>query len=146
MQASVTRYALMPFALPVWLAAGFADCLCRRAWCIAVESGAKESLIHVLMFVKMAVLAQAAIFLAINALVIAAMIAALLLHEVTSLWDVRCATQTGEATPIEQHVHSFPEMLPLMGLVPILPSGEELLRALRANRGALAPLRNMDRP
>ena len=56
---------------------------------------------------------QAAIFLDINALVIAVVIAAFLLHEVTALWDVSYATQT---------------------------------REVRANRGALTSLRNMDRP
>ena len=55
---------------------------------------------------------RAAIFLDIDALVIAFMIAAFLLYEVTAMWDVGCATQT---------------------------------REVRANRGALTPLRNMDR-
>jgi hypothetical protein len=117
MQANAATYALMYFVLPLWLAAGFADYLCHRRAAIAVRSGAKESLIHLLLFGEMAVPVLGAIFFEIDALVIAAMIAAFLLHEATALWDVSYATATREVTQIEQHVHSFLEMMPLTALV-----------------------------
>jgi hypothetical protein len=117
MQNDPATYALMFFVLPLWLAAGFADYLCHRAAGIAIHSGAKESLIHLLMFAEMAVPVLAAIFLQINALIIATMIVAFLAHEATALWDVSYATATREVTPIEQHVHSYLELLPLLGLV-----------------------------
>ena len=107
----------MYFILPLWLAAGFADYLCHRAAAIAVRSGAKESLIHLLLFGEMAVPVLGAIFFEINALVIGVMIAAFLVHEATALWDVSYASATREVTPIEQHVHSFLEMMPLTALV-----------------------------
>jgi hypothetical protein len=113
----VTQLVLMYFVLPLWLAAGFADYLCHRASNIATTSGAKESLLHLLQFAEMAVPILAAIFLEINALILVMMIVAFLLHEATALWDVSYAAATREVTPIEQHVHSFLEMLPLMGLV-----------------------------
>ena len=115
--ADVTQNVLMYFVLPLWLAAGFADWLCHRASNIATTSGAKESLIHLLMFAQMGIPITAAIVLEINALVIAVMIVAFLLHEATALWDVSYATEKRVVTPIEQHVHSFLEILPLMGLV-----------------------------
>jgi hypothetical protein len=115
--ADVTQSVLMYFVLPLWLAAGFADWLCHRASNIATTSGAKESLIHLLMFAEMGIPITAAIVLEINALVIAVMIVAFLLHEATALWDVSYATEKRVVTPIEQHVHSFLEILPLMGLV-----------------------------
>jgi hypothetical protein len=115
--ADVTQIVLMYFVLPLWLAAGFADWLCHRASNIATTSGAKESLIHLLMFAEMGIPITAAIVLEINALVIAVMIVAFLLHEATALWDVSYATEKRMVTPIEQHVHSFLEILPLMGLV-----------------------------
>ena len=115
--ADVTQSVLMYFVLPLWLAAGFADWLCHRASNIATSSGAKESLIHLLMFAEMGIPITAAIVLEINALVIAVMIVAFLLHEATALWDVSYATEKRVVTPIEQHVHSFLEILPLMGLV-----------------------------
>jgi hypothetical protein len=107
----------MYFILPLWLAAGFADYLCHRAANIENTSGWKESALHLLQFGEMAVPILAALFLEINALIILTMIVAFLLHEATALWDVQYATATRHVSPIEQHVHSFLEMLPLMGLL-----------------------------
>jgi len=184
--AQLTQYVLMYFVLPLWLVAGFADYLCHRASDIESTSGAKESLLHLLQFAEMGVAVLAAMFLEINALVLLVMLVCFLLHEATALWDVTYAVATREVTPIEQHVHSFLEMLPLMGLVliavlhwpqalalvglgsqkarfdivlkseppswtyvivmlslvllfEVLPYAEELVRGLRANRGALEP-------
>lgn len=100
--------------MPLWFAAGFADYLCHRATGIAHTSGFKESLLHLLMFAEMAVPLLACLFLEINALVFAVMIAAFLLHEATALWDVSYAIDRRYVSPIEQHVHSFLEMIPLM--------------------------------
>jgi hypothetical protein len=68
----------------------------------------------------MAVPILAVIFLEVNALIIAIMIVGFALHEATSMWDVSYANDTREVTPIEQHVHSFLEMLPLMGLLMVI--------------------------
>jgi hypothetical protein len=83
---------LMYFILLVWLAAGFADYLCHRASPIET-SGWKESLLHLLPFSEMAIQTLAAIFLQINALVIATMIVCLVTHEATAIWDVSYAYQ-----------------------------------------------------
>ena len=115
--ADLVRQALMYFVLPLWLAAGFADYLCHRAAHIERTSGVKESLLHLLQFAEMGVPILAALLLEINALVILLMIVCFLLHEATALWDVSYASQTREVTPLEQHIHSFLEMLPLMGLL-----------------------------
>jgi hypothetical protein len=114
--AELTQGVLMYFVLPLWLVAGFADYLCHRASHIEQTSGAKESLLHFLQFGEMAVAVLAAMFLEINALVLLVMVFCFLAHEATALWDVRYASTLREVTPIEQHVHSFLEMLPLMGL------------------------------
>ncbi|TGQ17864.1 MULTISPECIES: diguanylate cyclase [unclassified Mesorhizobium] len=108
---------LMYFVLPVWLIAGFADWLCHRATHIESTTGAKESLIHLLMFAEVGIPLLAAMFLEVNALVIAVMIVTFFVHEATAMWDVRYATTARTVSPIEQHVHSFLEMIPLMGLV-----------------------------
>jgi hypothetical protein len=115
--AEITRNVLMYFILPLWLVAGFADYLCHRATNIATTSGAKESLLHLLQFGEMALPILFAMFLEINALFFAGAIVCFLAHEATALWDVRYALGKREVTPLEQHVHSFLEMLPLMGLV-----------------------------
>ncbi|MBV8092970.1 MAG: hypothetical protein JOY71_26300 [Acetobacteraceae bacterium] len=58
----------------------------------------------------------AALFLEVTSPVLAVMIASFLLHDATALWDVSYAVVQREVTPIEQHVHSFLEMVPLMAV------------------------------
>ncbi|TPL87395.1 diguanylate cyclase [Mesorhizobium sp. B2-3-12] len=120
MLSDPTVLILMYFLLPVWLVAGFADWLCHRASHIESTTGAKESLIHLLMFAEVGIPLLAAMFLDVNALVIAIMIVTFFIHEATAMWDVRYATTARTVTPIEQHVHSFLEMIPLMGLVSVV--------------------------
>lgn len=120
MLSDLTVLILMYFLLPVWLAAGFADWLCHRASHIESTTGAKESLIHLLMFAEVGIPLLAAMFLDMNALVIAVMIVAFFVHEATAIWDVRYATTARTVAPVEQHVHSFLEMIPLMGLVSVV--------------------------
>jgi hypothetical protein len=114
--AEVTRNVLMGFVLPLWLAAGIADWICHRATDIEKTTGTKESLMHLLMLTEAAVPVLAGLFLEITSPVIALMIASFLLHDMTALWDVSYAVTLREVTPIEQHVHSFLEMVPLMAV------------------------------
>jgi hypothetical protein len=107
----------MYFILPLWLVAGCADWLCHRASHIERTTGAKESLLHLLMFAELGLPLLAAIFLQINAGIIAIMIVAFFIHEATALWDVSYAVTARDVTPIEQHVHSFLEMIPLMAIL-----------------------------
>lgn len=120
MQNDPAVLILMYFILPVWLLAGFADWLCHRASHIETTSGAKESLLHLLMFAELGLPLLAAIFLEINAGIIAFMIAGFILHEATSFWDVSYAVTKRNVSPIEQHVHSFLEMIPLMAILFII--------------------------
>lgn len=76
---------LMYFVLPVWLVAGFADWLCHRATHIESTTGAKESLIHLLMFAEVGIPLLAAMFLEVNALVISVMMIVFLIHEATAI-------------------------------------------------------------
>jgi hypothetical protein len=118
--SEVAELALLYFVLPLWLAAGFADYLCHRATSIELTSGYKESLIHLLMFAEVAVPLLAAIFLEINALVLATMIAGFIAHQLTALWDISFANDKRPIPPIEQQVHSFLELLPLMGILVVI--------------------------
>ena len=113
---------LMYVVLPLWLAAGFVDYLCHRASHIEKTSGWKESVLHLLQFGEMAVPVLAALFLEINSGVILIMIAFLILHQATAIWDVRYASATREVSPTEQHVHSLLEMLPFTGLLLVIAS------------------------
>jgi hypothetical protein len=109
-----TQTLLLYFIMPVWFLAGFADYLCHRATDIAHTTGPKESLLHLLMFGEIAIPLLMCLFLEINALVFAVMIAAFIAHEATALWDVSYAIDKRYISPFEQHVHSFLEMIPLM--------------------------------
>lgn len=104
---------LLYFIMPLWLLAGIADWACHRATDIARTAGPKESMLHLLMFGEIAVALLACLFLEINALVFAVMLAAFVLHEATALWDVSYAHTRRYISPFEQHVHSFLELLPL---------------------------------
>jgi hypothetical protein len=108
---------LMYFVLPLWLIAGFSDWLCHRATHIETTSGPKESVLHLLQFTEVGIPLLAAIFLQINAGIIAFMIVMFLAHEATAFWDVSYSVTTRNVTPIEQHVHSFLELIPLMAIV-----------------------------
>jgi hypothetical protein len=116
MLSDPTVLILMYFVLPLWLAAGLADWLCHRASNIHKTSGIKESLIHLLMFFEVATPILAAMFLEINAMIIATIIVAFFIHEATALWDVSYATSVRTVSPIEQLVHSILEMIPLMAV------------------------------
>jgi hypothetical protein len=120
MSPTAAQGILMYFILPVWLAAGFADYLCHRAASIQTTSGPKESLLHLAQFGEMAVPTLAAIFLEINALVFAVMLVSLVLHHLTAMWDVSYAYGMREVRPIEQHIHSVLEILPLAALLLIV--------------------------
>jgi len=112
-----TLALLLYFILPLWLVAGCADWLCHRASRIERTTGAKETLIHLLMLAEIGLPLVAAIFLQVNAAIFALMIVAFFVHEATALWDVGYAVTAREVTPLEQHVHSFLEMIPLMALL-----------------------------
>jgi hypothetical protein len=112
----LTRRFLLYFVLPVWLAAGVADWLCHRAAEIERTTGPKESLIHLLMLAEVSLPVMAGLFLEITSPVLGLMIASFVLHDSTALWDVSYALTRREISPIEQHVHSYLEMMPLMAI------------------------------
>jgi len=113
-----TQALLLYFIMPLWFLAGVADWLCHRATDIEHTTGAKESLLHLLMFAEIALPLLACLFIEINAAVFLLMIVCFLAHEATALWDVSYAAPRRYVSPIEQHVHSFLEMIPLMaGLI-----------------------------
>lgn len=114
--AEVTRGVLLYFLLPLWIAAGLADWVCHRVSHIEHSSGTHESLIHLLMLSEAGVALLAGLLLQINALIIALMIAAYCAHELTAMWDVRYANSTRKLMPIEQNIHSFLDMIPLMAV------------------------------
>jgi hypothetical protein len=108
----ITTRFLMYVVLPVWLAAGIADWICHRRTSIATTTGPKESLMHLLMLTEAAIPVLGGMFLEITSPILALMLVSVLLHDATALWDVSYAVEKREVTPLEQHVHSFLEVVP----------------------------------
>lgn len=117
MQTTVIQNALLYFVLPLWVIAGFADYLCHRKADIEHTAGPKESVIHLLAFGSVGIPVLAGLFLEINALVLAVMIAGFLLHEIITYWDVAYANSTRDVAPVEQHVHNYLALVPLIALI-----------------------------
>lgn len=114
--AFLIRQYLLFFILPLWIVAGVTDYVLHRRTHIETTSGTKESLLHALQLAEAGIPVIVGLMLDINALVLLIMLVALLLHEATALWDVHVAIHRRYVGVFEQHVHSFLELLPLMGV------------------------------
>jgi hypothetical protein len=104
---------LMFVVVPAWLLAGLVDWFCHRRACIELTSGVRESLLHALQFSQVGIPLLAALFLQINAAVLLVMLAGLVLHQATAIWDVWYADGTRGIAPTEQHIHGVLEMIPV---------------------------------
>ncbi|WP_454737876.1 diguanylate cyclase [Cupriavidus necator] len=107
------RLVLMYGLVPLWLLAGLGDWLCHRATHIERNAGAPESLMHMLMLAEVGLPLLMVLFLEVNALMIGVVLAAVVIHEATAWWDVQYASTRRHIAPVEQHMHSLLEVLPL---------------------------------
>lgn len=110
---ALRRY-LLYVLIPLWFVPGLADWWWHRQTKIEETSGTHESLTHAIMMTVVGVPLLAALLLEINALVLTMMIAGYVVHEGVTYWDVNYAKDLRELPTIEQHTHSFLEMLPFM--------------------------------
>jgi len=141
MEAQILKAMLMYFILPIWLIGGVADYLCHRRSDIEHTSGWQESALHLVQLTEMGIPILILMFLEVNALIIAVMIVFVVLHEATAWWDVAYSHSRREITPTEQHVHSFLEMLPLMGLLMVIVlNWGQFLAVVPAASRPLSPL------
>jgi hypothetical protein len=107
------RFILLYIVMPGWLAAGLADWACHRRSDIAHTSGAKESLLHMLMIGQVGMGVLAALFLQINSAVLLLLLVLLLGHALTSHWDLHYTTGRRHVSAAEQSVHAYLEGFPL---------------------------------
>ena len=110
------RQYLLFFILPLWMLAGLTDYVLHKRTRIEETAGIKESVLHAMQLGEAGLPVLLALVLEINALIILFMVIGLVLHEVTALLDVTYASSRRYVSPLEQHVHSFMEVLPLMAL------------------------------
>src|SRR4051812_33597407 len=104
-------FILLYVVFPLWVVAGFADWACHRRTGIALTSGLKENLLHLLMFAEIGAAMVAVALLEINAAVLVLVFTVFLLHELTVYWDLHYSTLLRDVGPFEQMVHSFLEIL-----------------------------------
>ena len=112
-----TRRMLLGFAVPLWIGAGLADWWRHRRTGIERTAGTRESLIHALMMTEAGVPLLLGLFFEPNAGVLAASAGGFAAHQATALWDVTYAEDRRRVTPLEQHLHSLLEVVPLMAAV-----------------------------
>lgn len=100
--------------LPLWFVPAVGDWIMHRRTRIEDTTGPRESALHALM------MTEAGIPVAMGLLARAARPVrhggAALVHGATALWDVSMATDEREVRPVEQHLHSFLEVLPLAAM------------------------------
>jgi hypothetical protein len=101
---------------PAWLLAGAGDYLCHRRTDIERTSGVTESWLHVMQFVCLAVAFACAVLLQISAAVFVVLVALVIAHSFLSYIDVRYTDGRRRISPIEQSVHGFMDVLPLVAV------------------------------
>ena len=117
MSSNPPLFVLMYVVLPLWVVAGFIDYLCHRHTHVERANGTLESAIHWLMLGEVGIPLLAAVFLKIDALIMAFMILCLIAHEITGHIDLQIAMRTRNVTAFEQQVHSVLEMMPLTAML-----------------------------
>ncbi|MFE9557600.1 diguanylate cyclase [Streptomyces sp. NPDC006692] len=132
----VNRRFLLYGVLPLWVLPGLADWWMHRRTRIEHTTGVKESAVHALMMTEAGLPVAMGLLARINPLVLSAMGGAAVAHGATALYDVSLATEKREVRPLEQHIHSFLEVLPLAGLsFTACLHADEVRAALRGGRG-----------
>jgi hypothetical protein len=101
---------------PTWLLAGAVDYLCHRRTAIGRTSGATESWFHVAQFACLALVFAGAVFLQVSAMVFALLIAGVVIHSVLAFADVAYTDGKRYISPLEQHAHSYMDVIPLVAI------------------------------
>ena len=101
---------------PAWLLAGAGDYLCHRRTDIEHTSGVTESWLHFLQLICVAIPLAVAALLEVNAVTFAVMVAFVLAHSILSLVDVSYTESRRSITPIEQAIHGFMDVLPVVAV------------------------------
>ncbi|MEU9384573.1 diguanylate cyclase [Streptomyces sp. NPDC048279] len=132
-----SRRFLLYGVLPLWVVPGLADWWMHRRTRIEHTSGTKESAVHALMMTEAGVPVLMGLLARVNPLALTVMGGAALAHGATAVYDVTLAVGEREVRPIEQHIHSFLEVLPLTALAFTACLHSDQVR--RTLRGAHAP-------
>ncbi|MEV6765517.1 diguanylate cyclase [Streptomyces sp. NPDC051105] len=133
---NASRRFLLYGVLPLWVVPGLADWWMHRRTRIEHTSGTKESVVHALMMTEAGIPVLVGLLARVNPLVLSVMGGAALAHGATAVYDVSLAVGEREVRPIEQHIHSFLEVLPLTALAfTACLHADQVRRTLRGGRG-----------
>ncbi|MFF7727073.1 diguanylate cyclase [Streptomyces sp. NPDC008001] len=130
------RRFLLYGVLPMWVVPAVSDWWMHKRTRIEHTSGVKESAVHALMMTEAGIPVAMGLLAKINPLVLSVMGGAAVAHGATALYDVSLATAEREVRPLEQHIHSFLEVLPLSALAfTACLHADEARALLRGGRG-----------
>jgi hypothetical protein len=124
------RLLLMGGVIPLWIAAGLADWWCHRRTRIESTSGLPENLFHWLLAAEGGIAILAAALLEIDAATLLVVFAMFLAHEATTYLELAYTVPRRDVRPLEQMIHSFMELLPLVILALLAAMNWEQVRAL----------------
>ena len=99
--------------LPLWGIAGFIDWCCHRATRIESTSGLKESVLHAIMGIQIAIPIVLCLIFRVNVGILMICILVWLLHEIVAHYDVHYAAPKRHISIWEMHAHSYLATLPL---------------------------------
>jgi hypothetical protein len=102
---------------PLWLAAGLVDYICHRRTRIEDTSGAIESWLHLVQFLALGAAWSIACMLMPTPLTFALSAVAVAIHTAASFVDVSYTVGRRYISPLEQHVHGFLDVLPIVAVV-----------------------------
>ncbi len=114
--------------LPLWGFSGLWDWWCHKKSNIEKTSGLKESLIHALMGIQIAIPMLIGIFFQFSVLTYLIMLACLVSHEVVAHWDVHYSAPKREITIWEMHAHNYLATIPLYLIALISVLGWETVK------------------
>jgi hypothetical protein len=99
---------------PLWLLAGAGDYLCHRQSDIEHTSGSGESWFHVWQYLTLLIAFAVGALVEVNAMVFGVMVTLVLAHSVLAHMDVSYTDGRRYISPLEQHIHGFMDVLPLV--------------------------------
>jgi hypothetical protein len=99
---------------PLWVIAGFGDYCCHRLTQIEQTSGRAESSLHAVQYLQIVAGVALVLLLEVTSLVLVVVVIIALLHLATGYLDIAYTTGRRYISPLEQHVHSYMEMLPVV--------------------------------
>ncbi|MGE4063461.1 MAG: hypothetical protein AB7E79_08835 [Rhodospirillaceae bacterium] len=130
MDTGLVNTFLLLVLLPAWLVAGLIDWWCHRISRIEDTVGPKESILHLVLSAQAAVAIVPALFLEINAAIIALMIVMFVAHELSTNLDVHMAVPARAFTTLEVRTHNFLTAIPLAGLLLVMATHTDQSAAL----------------